>query len=161
MAPRRQTTLFGRVIRRVKTVRKDTSYLRYKPAARAFILTLLHEYALREGFTIGRVAIRDTKRRWGSCSARGHLNFSYKLLLLPPCMARYIVVHELCHLRQLNHSHLFWQEVAGIMPDYAARMERLRHHERTAGTSIRALQHWQHTHDADTCSWCRFDDGRE
>ncbi len=78
MAPRRRTPLFGRVLRRVTAVRRETSYLRYKPAARTYILSLLHEYALREGFTIGRVAIRDTKRRWGSCSARGHLNFCYK-----------------------------------------------------------------------------------
>jgi len=154
--PKRKS-FFGIVVRRMRRVSRNSSYVRQKPEARVYILALLEEYATRYSFAIRRVAIRDTRRRWGSCSATGNLNFSYKLLFLPPCIARYIVVHELCHLRQLNHGPLFWQEVATIMPDYQARMDTRRHHERTAGTSIQALTAWQKQHDVTLCPWCIAD----
>ncbi|MEG2136591.1 MAG: SprT family zinc-dependent metalloprotease [Clostridia bacterium] len=65
-----------------------------------------------------RVAIREQKTRWGSCSALGNLNFNWKLIMAPPEALDYVVIHELCHLYELNHSAKFWQRVARYQPDY-------------------------------------------
>lgn len=71
--------------------------------------------------TYGRITVREQKTRWGSCSSQGNLNFNWKLILTPPEILDYVVVHELCHRLQMNHSPAFWQEVARVMPDYAQR----------------------------------------
>jgi predicted metal-dependent hydrolase len=65
-----------------------------------------------------RVSVRDQKSRWGSCSRDGRLSFSYKIVFLPPGAARYIVAHELSHLKEFNHSRAFWAWVAASVPDY-------------------------------------------
>lgn len=67
---------------------------------------------------ITRICIRDQKTRWGSCSSKGTLSFNWKLYLAPPQCLDYVVVHELCHLVEMNHSPAFWQLVDSIMPDY-------------------------------------------
>lgn len=123
-----------------KKKRARTQYQKYKEDARQIIHQRLAYYAERYGFTFNRVAIRDTKRSWGSCSSKGNLNFSYKLLFLTPCLCDYVIVHELCHLRQLNHGPLFWQEVKKIIPEYVALMTALRNIERVSGTSLKALE---------------------
>ena len=78
----------------------------------------LEYYAPRIGCSPGRVAIRDQKSRWGSCSRKGNLNFNWKLIMAPPQALDYVVIHELCHMRQFNHSPRFWALVEGQMPDY-------------------------------------------
>ena len=78
----------------------------------------LELYAPRIGVTPGRVAIRDQKSRWGSCSRKGNLNFNWKLIMAPPQVLDYVVVHELCHLREFNHSPRFWSLVEAQMRDY-------------------------------------------
>lgn len=76
-----------------------------------------------------RIVIRNQKTRWGSCSSKGNLNFNSKIGLLPPHLADYIVVHELCHLAQMNHSQAFWNLVAQTIPDHRARRKEIREHE--------------------------------
>jgi predicted metal-dependent hydrolase len=64
------------------------------------------------------LAIRDTRTRWGSCNAKGHLSFCWRLVLAPPAVLRYVAVHEVCHLVELNHQPSFWALVETLMPDY-------------------------------------------
>jgi len=71
--------------------------------------------------TVGKVTIRNQKTRWGSCSSKGNLNFNCLLMLCPEEVRDYVVVHELCHRRELNHSVRFWQEVKKVLPDYQLR----------------------------------------
>lgn len=66
----------------------------------------------------GRIVIKSQKRRWGSCSARGNLNFNWRIVMAPERVLDYVVVHELCHLREMNHSPRFWHLVAQVIPDY-------------------------------------------
>ena len=75
-------------------------------------------YAENENFVYNKITIKNLVSRWGSCSTKGDLNFNCLLMLTPDYVIDYIVVHELCHLREMNHSEKFWAEVEKIMPDY-------------------------------------------
>lgn len=70
------------------------------------------------GKSPGRITIRDQKTRWGSCSSLGNLNFNWKLIMAPPEALDYVVIHELCHMIEMNHSPAFWAQVEKRMPDY-------------------------------------------
>lgn len=141
--------------RRRRVVRSKTStkaYLENKKAARALIIARLEHFNQFYNFKYKRIAIRDTKRSWGSCSALKNLNFNYKLLFLPACLRDYVIVHELCHLKELHHRDSFWNEVARLMPDYKERAGALRLHERTSGTSVAALMKLTGSHE--NCHSC-------
>lgn len=78
------------------------------------------------GVSYGRITIREQKTRWGSCSCKGNLNFNWKLMLMPPEILDYVVVHELAHRKEMNHSRDFWKIVEQVLPDYQERRKRLR-----------------------------------
>ena len=86
--------------------------------AKTVLPAQVRHWAQRMGLTFGRVTIRSQRTRWGSCSAKGNLNFNCLLMLCPERVRTYVVIHELCHRRQLNHSAAFWAEVARYCPDY-------------------------------------------
>ena len=83
-------------------------------------------WAARMNVTYGRITIRDQKTRWGSCSSRGNLNFNWRLLLMPEAVMDYVIVHELAHRREMNHSAAFWQIVETYLPDYRERRQWLK-----------------------------------
>ena len=80
------------------------------------------------GVTYGRITIRNQRTRWGSCSSSGNLNFNCLLMLTPPEVIDYVVVHELCHRKEMNHSGRFWNEVAIVLPGYAEQEKWLKTH---------------------------------
>ena len=86
--------------------------------AREVIPGRVEYFAKRIGVTYGRITIRSQKTRWGSCSSKGNLNFNCLLILMPSEILDYVVVHELCHRKQMNHSKAFWREVEKEFPDY-------------------------------------------
>lgn len=87
-------------------------------------------FAERMGVSYGRITIREQKTRWGSCSAAGNLNFNWKLVLMPPEVLDYVVVHELAHRKEMNHSARFWKIVEKELPDYMERRKLLREYEK-------------------------------
>ncbi|MBQ0059805.1 MAG: M48 family metallopeptidase, partial [Lachnospiraceae bacterium] len=96
--------------------------------ARAVLSQKTAYYAQLIGVTYGRIAIRCQKTRWGSCSGAGNLNFNYLLMLAPEEVQDYVVVHELCHRLEMNHSKAFWNQVAKVLPDYKERRKWLKDH---------------------------------
>ena len=86
--------------------------------ALARIRERLEVYAPRIGVSYGRVTVRNQRTRWGSCSAKGNLNFNWRLILAPEKCLEYVVIHELCHRREFNHSARFWDLVQRQMRDY-------------------------------------------
>lgn len=91
---------------------------RYLAAARAIFPERAAYFAAKMGVTYGRITIREQKTRWGSCSSKKNLNFNWKLLRAPKEVLDYVVVHELAHLKEMNHSRKFYQLIENIMPDY-------------------------------------------
>ena len=91
-----------------------------KKLARVQMTAFAEEYAARFEFRYRGVRITSARSRWGSCNAEGALAFSFRTAFLSEEQARYVVVHELCHTRRLDHSPAFWKEVAAVLPGYAA-----------------------------------------
>lgn len=87
-------------------------------------------YADKMKVSVNRIAVKEQKTRWGSCSIKGNLNFNWKLVLMPERIMDYVIVHELAHRKQMNHSAAFWKEVETVLPDYRERRQWLREHER-------------------------------
>jgi predicted metal-dependent hydrolase len=101
-------------------------YAKHKEAARVLVHARLEHFNQHYGFAYNSVAIRNQRTRWGSCSAKHNLNFNYRIVFLPLALQDYLIVHELCHLQEFNHSAKFWALVAETTPDYRALRQALR-----------------------------------
>lgn len=97
------------------TAQERESYIQ---EAKTVITRLCRIYAGQMGVAYGKITIREQKTRWGSASSKGNLNFNWKLILMPRKVLEYVVVHELAHLKVMNHSPAFYEAVAQYMPDY-------------------------------------------
>jgi predicted metal-dependent hydrolase len=100
----------------------------YRREARGRILEVVEREALRLGLQFKAVGIRDPKTRWGSCSRHGNLSFSWRLVLAPQEVLEYVVVHELLHLREPNHTKVFWRLVEAARPGWQEQARWLREH---------------------------------
>ena len=100
--------------------------------AMAVLPPLAQAWAEKLGVRFGRITIRNQRSKWGSCSAQGNLNFNCLLMLCPEAVVEYVVVHELCHRKHMNHSPAFWAEVEKALPDYRTQEAWLKAH----GTQI-------------------------
>jgi predicted metal-dependent hydrolase len=98
----------------------------YRLCAKQVLSEKVMIYAAKMGVRASAVKINGAKTRWGSCSARGSLNFSWRLLMAEDTVVDYVVVHELAHIFAMNHSATFWAIVERILPDYQVRQERLK-----------------------------------
>lgn len=110
--------------------RNRRNYVKYKELARALVHARILYFNQHYQVPIRKIFIKNLKSRWGSCSERGNLNFNYKILFLPPHLADYIIVHELCHLKEFNHSPAFWSLVAQVLPNHVALRAELRRAEK-------------------------------
>ncbi|ARE41530.1 putative metal-dependent hydrolase [Rhodovulum sp. P5] len=91
-----------------------------KVAARADLAAAVERHASALGRPYGRLTLRDVRSRWGSCSSKGDLMFSWRLIMAPPDVLDYVAAHEVAHLAEMNHSPAFWAVVGRLMPNYAA-----------------------------------------
>lgn len=97
---------------------KDLIVAFYKKLLKQLVLKRIDFYQKHFAYKVNQVSVRDQKTRWGSCSSTRNLNFNYRLMMAPPEVIDYIVVHEMCHLEHMNHSKSFWKKVYEVMPDY-------------------------------------------
>lgn len=104
-------------------------YEKHKEEARRLVLRRLEYFNCVYGLSWNRISIRNQKTRWGSCSKKKNLNFHFKLALVPSELADYVVVHELCHLKEFNHSKKFWELVALAVPDHQEKRKELWKHQ--------------------------------
>lgn len=118
-----------RVVRRKIRIKNKkgskSDYLKYKDQALELVKNKLEQFNQFYNFKYNKITVRNQSTRWGSCSRRGNINFNYKLVLLPEELLDYVVVHELCHLGEFNHSKNFWKLVAKTIPDYNKRRREL------------------------------------
>lgn len=104
-------------------------YLKHRESARQLITAKVKQWNQHYQFTYGRIAIKNNRTNWGSCSSKGNLNFNYRILFLAPELQDYIIVHELCHLQEMNHGQKFWQLVAETVPNHKELRTRIRVHD--------------------------------
>lgn len=112
--------------KRVKTKKSKLDFDLYKKKALELVTSRLEFFNTTYNFKYNSVRIKNTTSRWGSCSSKGNLNFNYRIVLIDAKLADYIVVHELCHLGEFNHSEKFWGLVQKTIPDYIHIREELK-----------------------------------
>lgn len=108
--------------------RNRPDYLNRKHEAMRLIKERLSFFNEIYNFEFKRISVKNQRTKWGSCSSKKNLNFNYKLIFLPSALSDYVIVHELCHLAELNHSARFWALVARAIPDYRMRRKELHRH---------------------------------
>lgn len=106
------------------------AYLAHKEKTRLLVKERIEHFSQWKDFDYQSIRIKNSKRSWGSCSSKRNLNFNYKLIFLPPELADYIIVHELCHLEEMNHSPRFWKLVEEHVPTYKSLRKELRQWEK-------------------------------
>ena len=116
--------------RPVQPVLSGQELAKLKKTAKEDLSLRAAHWAPKVGVTFEKITIRTQRTRWGSCSGRGNLNFNCLLMLVPIEVRDYVVIHELCHRKHMNHSPAFWAEVAKTCPDYALRRKWLKEHGR-------------------------------
>ena len=107
----------------------------YRSRAKAILTRKADAYAKKMGVTYEKLTVKDQKTRWGSCSAKGNLNFNWHIVLAPESVTDYVVIHELAHRVHMNHSAAFYQTVAAVMPDYRRQEQWMKEN----GDSLRAF----------------------
>lgn len=108
---------------------KDRIIALYKKLCLKIIFDRVEHYKSIIGVNYNSIRIKSVKSRWGSCSSKKNLNFNWKIVMADIKILDYVVVHELCHLKEMNHSKKFWNEVEKILPDYKIRIKLLRDFE--------------------------------
>ena len=103
-----------------RRVNAQIEYVQLKDEALGFVKKKIEKLNSVYGFSFNKIAIKNQKTRWGSCSKTGNLNFNYRLVYLPERLADYVIVHEICHLKEFNHSKRFWSLVSESQPNYLA-----------------------------------------
>ncbi len=101
----------------------------YRARAREIFEDRVGYFALQMGLSCRSLLITDARERWGSCNVSGTLNFAWRLVMAPPPIIDYVIVHELAHLVEMNHSRRFWSRVGRILPDFSRRRKWLRENE--------------------------------
>jgi predicted metal-dependent hydrolase len=109
-----------------RSILEEEKYRRSIGLARAVVKSRLEFFNRHYGFSYNRVSIKNQKTCWGSCSQKGNLNFNYNIINLSEEQRDYVIVHELCHLQELNHSRAFWNLVSKTTPQYRKIREELR-----------------------------------
>lgn len=104
-------------------------YLENKDKALALVHERVQFYNKVYGFSFNKIFIKNQKTRWGSCSCKQNLNLNYKIVFLPQKHRDYIIVHEMCHLKEFNHSRKFWALVEKVFPNYLDIKKELRNNE--------------------------------
>jgi len=107
-----------RKFRRASLKGKHSHFLEHKQKALLLVEERICYFNKYYNFRVGVIRIKNQKSRWGSCSKKGNMNFNYKIALLPPHLSNYIIVHELCHIGEFNHSRNFWNLVGQTVPNY-------------------------------------------
>jgi predicted metal-dependent hydrolase len=103
--------------------------LRYRQLASETLPSRLRDLAARFGLTVAAVSVRDQRWRWGSCSPSGRISLNWRLVRMPDSVRDYVIIHELMHLKRLDHSHAFWKLVADACPAYEDARRWLRQHQ--------------------------------
>lgn len=124
----RTLTFTGNVLD-VQQIHETTGRFLLKTAEQHFA-AMLDELSVKTGIPYTKCSFRLQHGRWGSCTSRGHISLNAQLVLFPPDLVEYVMVHELCHLRHMNHSPSFWAEVAKYIPDWEARRHTLQEQSR-------------------------------
>jgi predicted metal-dependent hydrolase len=106
--------------------RSRKEYLSHKKQACDLLTERVVHFNRHYNFSYSRISIRNQKTRWGSCTSKGVISFNYKMIFLPAELRDYIVAHELCHLKQLNHSPAFWNLVAETIPNHKTLRRKLK-----------------------------------
>jgi len=109
---------FNTFSNKFKTKNTKADYLKYKEEAQKLAEEKIIKFNKIYKYKFNKINIKNQKTRWGSCSRKGNLNFNYKIFLLPDRLTEYIIIHELCHLGEFNHSRKFWNLVSKSLPDY-------------------------------------------